>query len=120
MADFPDFDPAPGMTKSSAPRFRTVQLGDGYENRITVGLNQNPKIYNLTFNVSEAESDTIEAFLDARAVDNANFLYAAWRVKCIEVVCEEWSKSIPYPDRATLQVTFRQVLNRNGSNSLDC
>ena len=110
MADFPDFDPAPGMTKSSAPRFRTVQLGDGYENRITVGLNQNPKIYNLTFNVSESESDTIEAFLDARAVDNANFTYTPpGESSASKFVCEEWSKSIPYPDRATLQVTFRQV-----------
>jgi len=73
MANFPDFDPAPGMTKSSAPAVRKVQFGDGYEARITVGLNQNPKIYNLEFNVSESESDTIEAFLDARAADNANF-----------------------------------------------
>ena len=110
MADFPDFDPAPGMTKSSAPAVKTVQLGDGYEIRHTFGLNQNPKIYNLTFNVSESESDTIEAFLDARAADNANFTYTPpGESSASKFVCERWSKSIPYPDRATLQVTFRQV-----------
>ena len=74
------------------------------------GINQNPKTFNLTFKVSEAESDTIEAFLDARAADNANFIYPTWRIKCIlNFVCEQWSKSIPFPDRATIVATFRQV-----------
>jgi phage-related protein len=110
MADFPDFDPAPGMTKSSAPATRTVQFGDGYETRILMGLNQNPKIYNLTFNVSESESDTIEAFLDARAADSASFTYTPpGESSASNFVCEEWSKSIPFPDRATIQATFRQV-----------
>ena len=110
MADFPDFDPAPGLTKSSAPKVRKVQFGDGYEQRFTFGLNQNPKIYNLTFNVSESESDTIEAFLDARAADNANFTYTPpGESSASKFVCEDWSKSIPFQDRATIQVTFRQV-----------
>jgi len=110
MADFPDFDPAPGMTKSSAPTVGRVQFGDGYELRYTFGLNQNPKIYNLEFNVSESESDTIEAFLDARAADNANFTYTPpGESSASKFVCEQWSKSIPFNDRATLQVTFRQV-----------
>lgn len=110
MADFPDFDPAPGMTKSSSPVVRKVQFGDGYEARITKGLNQNPKTYTLTFNVSESESDTIEAFLDARAADNANFTYTPpGESSASKFVCEQWSKTIPSPDRATIQTTFRQV-----------
>lgn len=110
MADFPDFDPAPGLTKSSAPKVRKVQFGDGFETRLTFGLHQNPKTYNLTFNVSESESDTIEAFLDARAADNANFTYTPpGESSASKFVCENWSKSIPFQDRATIQVTFREV-----------
>tara|TARA_Y100000004_G_scaffold71262_1_gene80135 strand:+ start:156 stop:497 length:342 start_codon:yes stop_codon:yes gene_type:complete len=110
MANFPDFDPAPGMTKSSAPVVRRVQFGDGYETRLSFGLNQNPKIYNLTFNVSESESDTIETFLDARAADADSFTYTPpGESSSSEFVCEEWSKSIPFNDRATIQATFRQV-----------
>ena len=110
MATFPDFDPAPGMTKSSAPAVRRVQFGDGYETRLSFGLNQNPKIYNLTFNVSESESDTIETFLDARAADADSFTYTPpGESSSSEFVCEEWSKSIPFNDRATIQATFRQV-----------
>ena len=52
---------------------RTVRFGDGYEQRLTFGLNQNPKVWSLTFEVSETDADTIETFLDARASDNASF-----------------------------------------------
>ena len=73
MAVFPSITPTYGVQKSSASAVRKVQFGDGYETRLTYGLNQNPKTYNLTFEVSEADSDTIETFLDARADDNASF-----------------------------------------------
>tara|TARA_R100000005_G_C4909363_1_gene147780 strand:- start:282 stop:623 length:342 start_codon:yes stop_codon:yes gene_type:complete len=110
MADFPNFDPAPGLTKSSAPTTRKVQFGDGYETRLLYGLNQNPKVYNLTFRVSESESDTIEAFLDARAADSDSFTYTPpGESSALKFVCEEWSKTIPFYDHAVIQVTFRQV-----------
>ena len=85
-------------------------------------LNQNPKIYNLTFQVSETEADTIETFLDARATDNLAFDYTppGETSQLPSLFCEEWSKSIPYLDRATIQVTFRQVFwNRNGSKRVE-
>ena len=110
MADFPDFDPAPGLTKSSAPVTRTVRFGDGFEKRLSFGLNQNPKVYNLTFEVSETDADTIETFLDARADDNAAFDFTPPGESAgAKFVCETWSKSIPYLNRATIQATFRQV-----------
>ena len=102
--------PTYDLQKRSAPNVRTVRFGDGYEKRLTYGLNQNPKIYNLTFQVSETESDTIETFLDARASDNLAFDYTPpGESSSSKFVCEEWSKSIPYLNRATIQATFRQV-----------
>ena len=71
MATFPSITPTYGLQKSSAPNVRKVQFGDGYEARLTYGLSQNPKVFNLTFEVSETDADTIETFLDARAADNA-------------------------------------------------
>ena len=110
MADFPDFDPAPGLTKSSAPITRAVRFGDGFEKRLTFGINQNPKVYNLTFEVSETDADTIETFLDARAADNGAFDFTPpGEAESSKFVCEEWNKSIPYLNRATIQATFRQV-----------
>ena len=77
MATFPSITPTYGMRKTSSPKVRTTQLGDGYEFRALYGLplSQDPKVYDLTFNVSETESDVIEAFLRSRIADQASFTF---------------------------------------------
>ena len=110
MATFPSIQPDYNAQKNSAPKLRVVQFGDGYEARLNFGLNQNPKVYNLTFEVSEADSDTIETFLDARAADADSFDFTPpGESSSSKFVCETRSKSIPYLNRATIQATFRQV-----------
>ena len=112
MATFPSIKPAYGQQKRSAPTTRTIVFADGYEHRILFGLaeHQNPKVYNLTFNVSELEADEIETFLDARALDKDSFDFTAPGESAAQkFVCEAWSKSIPYNNRATIQATFREV-----------
>ena len=75
MATFPNISPVYGMKKASVPKIRTTALGDGYEFRALFGLplTQDPKLYDLVFNVSEEESDVIEAFLRSRVNDQASF-----------------------------------------------
>ena len=77
MASFPSINPTYGVRKTSTPKFRRVQLGDGYEFRALYGLplSQDPKVYDLTFAVSETESDVIEAFLRSRVADQASFTF---------------------------------------------
>ena len=78
MATFPSIDPTyAGFSKRSNPNKRLVRFMDGYEHRIVFGLasHQNPKIYSLIFDVTETESDVIEAFLDSRANDQASFTF---------------------------------------------
>jgi phage-related protein len=110
MATFPSVNPTYGAQKSSAPNVRIARFGDGYEQRTTFGLNQNPKQWDLTWNVSETDADTIETFLDARAADGASFEWTPLGESTeYNWVCEQWSKSIPYLNRATITATFRQV-----------
>ena len=110
MATFPSITPTYGLQKRSSPVVRTVRFGDGYEQRTSLGLNQNPKVYNLTFEVSETDADTIETFLDARAADTASFDFTPpGEGSSSKFVCENWSKSIPYLNRASIQATFREV-----------
>ena len=77
MATFPSITPTYGMRKTSTPKVKRTQLGDGYEYRALYGLplTQDPKVYDLTFNVSETESDVIEAFLRSRVADQASFTF---------------------------------------------
>ena len=77
MATFPSITPTYGMRKQSKPKVRVTSLGDGYEFRALYGLplSQDPKVYDLTFNVSETNSDVIEAFLRSRVADQASFTF---------------------------------------------
>ena len=110
MPNFPSITPTYGVQKRSKPNTKTVKLGDGYEHRLLFGLNQNPKIFNLTFEVSETDADTIETFLDARAVDSASFTFTPpGESSSSKFVCESWNKSVPYLNRARVQATFREV-----------
>ena len=112
MATFPSIKPTYGQQKSSAPLTRTIRFADGYEHRILFGLaqHQNPKVFSFTFEVSETDADTIETFLDARANDSDSFTFTPpGESSSSEFVCEGWSKSIPFNNRANIQATFRQV-----------
>ena len=110
MATFPSISPTYGVQKRSAPRVRAIQFGSGYQQRAQFGIQQNPKVYNLTFEVSETDADTIEVFLDARAVDNDSFSFTPpGEAGSSKFICREWSKSITYLNRATITATFEQV-----------
>lgn len=108
MATFPAITPTYGIQKTSQPNVRIAQFGSGYSQRTTFGLNQNPKVYTLTFEVSETDADTIEDFLDARGgVENFDFTPPG--ESSGKYICRQWNKSIPYVNRATIQATFEQV-----------
>ena len=113
MATFPSTpEPSYGLSKKSAPLTRTVRFADGYEHRILFGLaqHQNPKVFSFTYEVSESQADEIETFLDARANDTNSFDFTPpGESSSSKFVCENWTKSIPYNNRATIQTTFREV-----------
>jgi len=111
MATFPSVNPSFGINKTSEPKIRKVQFGDGYEQRLRFGLNQNPKVWNLTWQyITETDADTIEAFLDARAADGASFDWTPPdESTSYKWFCESWDKSLEYPTLRTIRATFRQV-----------
>jgi len=108
---FPSIEPSYGLTKNINPNVNATRFQDGYEHVIKFGLNINPRVYNLQFkNITEAESDTIETFLDARITDGD---YFNWKAPD-EPTTSKYralprTKTIPYPNRATINVTFREV-----------
>ena len=57
MATFPTtVAPDFGVRKISKPKVRIAQFGSGYSQRSTFGINQNLKVFNLTFtNITETE-----------------------------------------------------------------
>lgn len=102
----PDF----GASRKSAPAVRQIKFGDGYEQRLTFGLNQSPKEWSLKWTAkSTADADAIEGFFEARAgresfdwtpLDDANSY--KW-------ICAEWNREYQYANIHTITATFRQV-----------
>lgn len=109
MATFPSIAPTYGAQKNSQPAVRKVQFGDGYTQRLTFGLNQNPKSWNLTWEVSETNADIIEDFLDARGGTESFDWTPPDTATSYKWICEQWTKTIPYLNRATISATFVQV-----------
>ena len=52
----------------------------------------------------------MEAFLDDRGEEGTSFDFQPpGEASTSKFVCETWSKTIPYVNRAIIQATFRQV-----------
>jgi len=110
MATFPSYKPTYSANKSSQPNVRSVQFGDGYQQRLTYGLNQNPKEWRLTFDVTDTQADEIEVFLNARAADAASFDWTPPDTSTsYKWVCPSWSRQMHEFQRSKIEVTFRQV-----------
>ena len=110
MATFPSYNPVYSATKTSKPNTRRIQFGDGYEQRLLFGLNQNPKEWNLTFDLTDADADIVEAFLDARAADSASFDWSPPAdTNTYKWVCDGWSRELYSVQRSRITATFRQV-----------
>ena len=113
MATFPSIKPTYGQQKSSSPKTRVVRFADGYEHRILFGLaeHQNPKEFTFIWkNISESESDVLENFLDARALDGASFTYTPPNESSsMNFKCPKWNKDMRFPTKATITATFIEV-----------
>jgi len=59
--------PDKALTKNSTPRVLIASFGDGYEQRISDGVNVLDETYSLTFNTrAKADIDDIVLFLDTQ------------------------------------------------------
>lgn len=110
MATF-TWTPSFEATESSKPRVRKFQAGDGYEQRITFGLNFDLKEWDLTFdNRDDAETAAIKAFLEARAgVESFTWTPPTTGANPAQFVCEEWQITLNACNLNTIRTKFRQV-----------
>ena len=103
----PDF----GAVRRSAPVIRKVKFGDGYEARFTMGLNQDPKVWDLKWTAKDStDADAIEAFFDARAADNASFDWSPiGDTNTYKWVVDQYSRNHRYAEVNEITASFREV-----------
>lgn len=114
MANFNNdvnLDPDYGLSIENNPKINTISFGDGFEQRLTEGLNQNYRKLQLTFkNITETNSDTLINFLNLRVTNADSFVYTPPNgVAGKFVIDSNYKKTINYANLATVTVTFREV-----------
>ena len=102
--------PSFGSPESSSPRVAKTTMGDGYEQRLKIGLNADPKSWDLRFNNrSDTEREQILVFLEARGGVEA-FDWTTPRGQTgRKWVCEDWSFDPSNCNNNQITAKFRQV-----------
>lgn len=96
-------------TEISKPRVRRFQAGDSYEQRITFGLNTDPKEWQLVFsNRDDTERDAIASFLETQA-GVTSFDWTPPRGTAGKYVCDEWQITLSNCNNNQIRATFREV-----------
>ena len=110
MAAFPIANPKYNYTITRQPAVNVLSFGDGFEQRLTEGLNQNPITLNLKFDLSQTDSTTAINFLNARITDGASFTFLVPNENVTKnFVCLSYNTVIPFSNRVTLTCSFREV-----------
>ena len=110
MAAFPIANPKYNYTISRQPTINVVSFGDGFEQRLTKGLTQNPITINLKFDLSQTDSTTAINFLNARITDGASFTFLVPNENVTKnFVCLSYNTAVPFLNRVTLTCSFREV-----------
>jgi len=110
MAAFPIANPKYNYTITRQPAVNVISFGDGFEQRLTEGLNQNPITLNLKFDLSQTDSTTAINFLNARITDGASFTFLVPNENVTKnFVCLSYNTAIPFLNRVTLTCSFKEV-----------
>lgn len=99
----PDYE----STLAQQPAVITTKFGDGYEQRVAVGINNNPEKWSLAFTVGNPVLPDALAFLQARK-GVESFYWANPYGTTNVYVCRNWTLSRG-PGKQTLTMDFEQV-----------
>tara|TARA_R100000231_G_scaffold139141_1_gene119388 strand:+ start:704 stop:1045 length:342 start_codon:yes stop_codon:yes gene_type:complete len=110
MAAFPITNPRYGFTVTRKPKMNIISFGDGFTQRLTKGLNQNPVTLNLKFTLSQTQSTTAITFLNERIEDGESFTFTIPNESVTKnFICQKYSTGIPFLNRVDLNCVFEEV-----------
>jgi phage-related protein len=108
MSDFA-YQPAPSAPESHEPRVLVAAFGDGYEQRVADGINNDLETFDLVFNRATADIDTIMTFLAGKGAATA-FTWTPDGGSEITVVCPSWQRIRTAKGVQGVAARFRRVL----------
>ena len=109
------------LQRQSTPKVRVASFGDGYQQRISDGINSVKDLFTVSFtNRTKAEADDIEAFFrDKKGVTSFNFTFpdsnsssndsAGNPVTTVKVGCTQWSQQFSNSGSYSISSSFERV-----------
>lgn len=101
--------PQNSSTASISPKVKAIKFGDGYEQRIKDGINNDLRSYSVTFVGLTENIDLIDDFLIRHNAVKAFLWREPNRNRLITVVCRSWN-STPNGAVKTISATFEEVV----------
>lgn len=107
--------PDKGFGRQTTMRVHVAQFGDGYEQRLTDGINTKQQTLSVSFSTRpKAEIDDLVAFFESLNgvskfrfdLEDSNESSSTESIFC---VCDTWSQSWAYDNFYSLTATFRRV-----------
>lgn len=102
------WSPAPGASEANEPRVRVSKFGDGYQQRVGDGINNQPRTWTLQFTGPTARTDEISAFLKARA-GTESFDWTPPYGAAGKWICSSWSRAVIWNTVQGVSATFIEV-----------
>lgn len=111
MATF-TFTPDFGAQVAKKPVVRSVKFSDGYEQRLSYGINTAPQSWSLSFAQREdTEANEIESFLaDKNGVTPFEWTPPNGSAP-LKFICREWTRSLDRANLNTISTQFEQVFD---------
>ncbi|WP_198199768.1 MULTISPECIES: phage tail protein [unclassified Gilliamella] len=104
-----NWEVAPSMSVIAEPKVKIIKFGDGYEQRIKDGINNDLRTYSVTLNVHRDDAPVIDAFLTRQGGVHA----FKWREpntnRLITVKCPSWSTNVKNTS-VSITTTFEEVI----------
>lgn len=102
----------PGGERNHKPKVLMAQFGDGYSQRAADGLNNDPRVRQMSWtNLTGAEKTSIYDFFKARNGVQA-FYYQEWDEASPKVfICTEWKVIDVAYNTYTVNATFQEVFD---------
>lgn len=101
--------PSSGSSLSVKPNVKPVQFGDGYEQRIPSGINNQPRKWALEFRKGTlSQCQAVFDFLTARGGEESFYWTPPIGAQGV-FVCREWSVAILSPSVWNIGATFEEV-----------
>lgn len=96
-----------GLNLARQPKLRVAVFGDGYQQRVAAGINNNPRTWSLEFTRLTADIEAIDAFLNA--LNGASFDWLPPAGADGKWICKGWQRTINFQHVQSLSATFEEV-----------